>query len=285
MATSQQQDQTNVLIPPSANGSSDFSEFVFHLWTSKTPPIKNLAELLRDLLTDANFECTSEGIKLLSIDPTQTVLVHLKLFGDKFEGYKCESPLIMGLNLDNFFKIIKNMENNDTLRLFMNKSDMNCLGIERYNKDENIYNTIYQSLMDLPLHDRNIPPARFDSVIVMSSARFHKICREINNFSKNIEITCVNNQLIFKGHNSTYKQEIRIKASAQGMKFEENDNPDEIVQGVFNLQYLVQFSKCVNLCPTIKLLLKNDFPLVIQCDVANLGTIKLCLANIPDPDA
>ena len=34
---------------------NDFSKYSFHLWTSKTPPIKYLTELLKDLLTEGNL--------------------------------------------------------------------------------------------------------------------------------------------------------------------------------------------------------------------------------------
>jgi len=62
------------------------------------------------------------------------------------------------------------------------------------------------------------------------------------------------------------------------LKFIENQNPDEIVQGVFALKHLVLFSKCTNLCASIELYLKNDYPLIIEYMVASLGEIKLCLA-------
>lgn len=254
------------------------SKYSFHLWTSKTPPIKYLSELLRDLLTEGNLECNEDGIKLLSVDPTRTVLVHLKLYASKFEEYTCHEPKVLGLNLEDFFKIIKNMENSDTLRLFVEKQDENSMGIQRHNKEENIDNTIYLSLMDIPLHDRKIPPAKFDNVIVMSSGRFQRICREISQFSDKIEITSLGEELSFKGYNPNVKQEIKIKPANSGMRFESNETPNQIVQGIFDLKHLVQFSKCANLSSSIKLHFKNDFPLVIQCDVANLGTIKLCLA-------
>ena len=60
--------------------TAEISNYSFHLWTSKTPPIKYLTELLKDLLTEGNLECSSEGIKLLSIDAGRTVLIHMKLF-------------------------------------------------------------------------------------------------------------------------------------------------------------------------------------------------------------
>ena len=262
---------------------NDFSKYSFHLWTSKTPPIKYLTELLKDLLTEGNLEGSADGIKLLSIDSGRTVLIHLKLDKSSFEDYKCEQPLVLGINLEHFFKIIKNMENSDTLRLFVEKDNVNRLGIERYNKEENINNTIYQSLIDIPVQRRDIPSPTFKSVIVMSSARFQKICREISQFSEKIEITCVGNQLIFKGCNESASQEIRLKPSANGMSFEQN-SPDEIVQGVFKLKHLVQFSKCSNLSSSIRILIRNDYPIVIHCDIAGLGFVRLCLAPNAEED-
>mgnify|MGYP001245212624 CR=1 FL=1 len=258
--------------------SIDLSKYKFHLWTSKTLPIKYLSELLRDLLTEGNLECNSDGIKLLSVDPTRTVLVHLKLYSNEFEDYKCNEPTVLGLDLEAFFKIIKNMENLDTLRLFVEYEDENAIGIERFNKEENITNSIFLSLMDIPIHDRSVPPASFESVIVISSSRFQRNCREIHQFSDKIEITSINGELIFRGCNSNVKQVIRMKQSSCGIKFETNENPNEIIQGVFDLKHLVQFSKCANLSSTLKIHIKNDFPLVIQCEVATLGVIKLCLA-------
>lgn len=273
---------TSTSINTSDNSSTitdkkDFSKFIFHLWTSKTQPIKYLTELLKDLLTDGNLECNADGIKLLSIDSGRTVLIHMKLFKDGFEDFKCEQPVILGINLEHFFRIIKNLENQDTLKLFVTKDNVNRIGIERFNKEENINNTIYQSLIDIPVTQRDIPSPTFNSVIIISSARFQKICREISQFSDKIEIMVVNNTLIFKGYNESASQEIQIKPTSNGMQFEAN-TPDEIVQGVFKLKSLVQFSKCANLSNTLKIMIRNNYPIVISAEMPGLGFIRLCLA-------
>jgi len=260
-----------------ATDKKDFSKYIFHLWTSKTQPIKYLTELLKDLLTDGNLECNADGIKLLSIDSGRTVLIHMKLFKDGFEDFKCEQPVILGINLEHFFRIIKNLENQDTLKLFVTKDNVNRIGIERFNKEENINNTIYQSLIDIPVTQRDIPSPTFNSVIIISSARFQKICREISQFSDKIEIMVVNNTLIFKGYNESASQEIQIKPTSNGMQFEAN-TPDEIVQGVFKLKSLVQFSKCANLSNTLKIMIRNNYPIVISAEMPGLGFIRLCLA-------
>ena len=56
------------------------------LKTIQTNPFRNLIEATKEILTDTNFEFTSEGIKLISLDPvTNTILVHLKLYAKNFE--------------------------------------------------------------------------------------------------------------------------------------------------------------------------------------------------------
>ncbi len=253
-------------------------EYLFYLWTTKTPPIKYLTELLRDLLTEGNLECSAEGIKLQAVDPSRVVLVHCKLYQDKFEEYYCPNPIVLGLNMEDTFKIIKNMDNSDTLKLYVRKDNVNALGIETYCKEENTWDTTSLNLMDLPITKMNIPPAQFDNVIIIPSNRFQRICRNIYNFSEKIEIECVGSQLTFRGCNNNVKQESKIKPTANGMRFIQNDNPDDIIQGVFELKHLVIFSKCSNLSSTIQIHIKNDYPLVLKCDVASIGEIKLCLA-------
>ena len=71
-----------------------------------------------------------------------------------------------------------------------------------------------------------------------------------------------------------------ILSEAQtGIKVQKLGTATEIVQGVFELKYLTMFTKCTNLCPSIELYLKNDYPLVLRYMVANLGEIRLVLAR------
>jgi len=41
---------------------------------------------------------------------------------------------------------------------------------------------------------------------------------------------------------------------------------------------LNMFTKCTNLCNTIELYMKNDFPIVIQFQVGSVGVLKLAIA-------
>ena len=252
--------------------------------TVQSAAFRVLIEALKEILTDANFEFDESGIKIIAMDSSHTVLVHLKLNSENFEKFECKKKRILGVNMLNLFKLIKTMGNNDSLTLFLDEDNESVLCIRIENSEKNSITNYKLNLMDLHEDNIQIPPATFDSVITIPSVDFQKICRDMHNLADDIEIKSLDNQLIFncKGHFAS--QETCIGEANTGLTFLKNHTPDEIVQGVFALKHLVLFSKCTNLCNTIELFLKNDYPLIIKYTVASLGEIKLCLAPKVDND-
>lgn len=254
------------------------NNYVLEVKTVQAAAFRILTEALKEILTDANFVFDETGLKVMAMDSSHTVLVHLKLTANNFEYYHCKNKKILGINMINFFKLIKTMGNSDTLTLYIDQDDESSLGIKIENSEKNSITKYKLNLMDLHEDNISIPPAVFDSVITMPSVDFQKICRDMHNLSDNIEIRSLENQIIFscKGHFAS--QETIIGETNSGLSFVKNQNPEEIVQGIFALKHLVLFSKCTNLCSSIELYLKNDYPLIIKYAVASLGEIKLCLA-------
>ena len=251
---------------------------ILEIKTVQSAAFRVLTEALKEILTDANFEFDESGMKIMAMDSSHTVLVHLKLNAENFESYHCKNKRILGINMLNLFKLIKTMGNNDALTLYLEEGNESKLGIKIENSEKNTLTKYSLNLMDLHEDNIQIPPAVFDSVITMPSVDFQKICRDMHNLAENIEIKSLENQLIFSCCGQFASQETSIGETNSGLSFVQNQNPDEIVQGIFALKHLVLFSKCTNLCNNIELYLKNDYPLILKYQVASLGNIKLCLA-------
>jgi proliferating cell nuclear antigen len=245
--------------------------------TVQASTIKILIEAMKEILTDTVFEFTPEGIKICTMDSTHTILIHLRLDSGKFEKYHCDGRRLIGMNMLNLNKIIKTINNNDTLTMFMNNDNCNVFGIQIENNEKNTRRVTYMNLLDLENNNMEIPSATFNSVITLPSNDFQKICRDINGIAEYIEIKNVNNKLILSCSGDFCSHEITIADSDQ-VTVEHSENMSEIFQGVFNLKYLVMFTKCTNLSNTVELYLKNDYPLIIRYTVGSLGEIKLCLA-------
>ena len=55
--------------------------------TVQSSAIKVLVESLKEILTDCNLIIDDSGIKLMAMDSTHTVLIHMKLNSENFESY------------------------------------------------------------------------------------------------------------------------------------------------------------------------------------------------------
>lgn len=252
--------------------------YSLELKTVQTNAIKVLVEALKEILTDANIEFNDTGLKIVAMDSTKTILVHLKLNKEKFDKYVCKKKLIVGVSMTNLFKLIKTATNSDTLTFFIDDSNMNVLGIVIENGDKNTTTTFELNLMDLNEEHIDIPPQEFDSIITMPSIDFQKICRDMNNLSDTIEIKSVGSQLIFSCKGDFARQETKMGETPDGISFIKPNEVSNIIQGYYNLKHLVLFTKCTNLCNSIKIYMKNNFPIVITFMVGNLGELKLALA-------
>jgi proliferating cell nuclear antigen len=254
------------------------SNLALEIRTVQSPPFRCLIEALKEILTDANIEFDQTGLKVVAMDASHTVLVHLKLEAKNFESYYCPNKMVLGVGMLNLFKYIKTLGNNDTLTLYVENDDPNKLGIKIENGEKNSVTRYKLNLMDLPEESISVPPAKFESVITMPSVDFQKLCRDMFNISDMLEIRSIGNQLIFNCKGDIGTAEHIIGENNSGLSFLQKNNPDDIIQGIFALKHLVMFTKCTNLSNQVEIYLKNDYPLIVSYGVASLGNIKLCLA-------
>jgi proliferating cell nuclear antigen len=255
------------------------NNYTLEIKTVQASTFKQVIDALKEILMDVNLEFDETGMKVVALDNTHVVLVHLKLEADKFETYHCEKKTYVGINMLKLHLLIKTIGNNDVLTLFIDKNDPNHLGINIENPDKNM-KTIYKlAMLDINVININIPPADFQTVITMPSIDFQKIIRDMHNLADFIEIRNVGNQITFSCKGDFCSQDTQIgteKTSGVNIK---NNSDQEIIQGVYNLKYLSTFTKCTNLSNIVEVFIKNSYPLVLSYQVANMGSIRLALAQ------
>lgn len=278
---------------PNANGN------LFEIRTVQSGAFRTLIEALKEILAEANLEFDSTGIKIIDVDETHTVLTYLRLHAERFEYFYCQGKFVLGINMMYLFKLIKTLSNNDSLTLFLPASNPNKLGIRAENAEKRTTNTWMMKLFDTNVENIEMPNITFTTIINMPSTDFQKICRDFNALAEKLEITSSNSDLIFRCIGDFVDGEtIILSESDTGVKMQKggasggasvgaagavstgsiSHTGTEIVQGIFELKYLCMFTKCTNLCQSIEIYLKNDYPLILRYQVANLGEVRLVLA-------
>ena len=250
-------------------------KYEVYLSTVSAGTIRTLSEALKEVLTDVNMYFDSTGIRIMCMDGSKIALVHLKLDSDKFEQYYCPSTTQIGVNMLSFFKLLKSISNNDTLTLYIEKTDNHNLGILIENKDRSLKNNIKLKLLDLDDAVLEIPHVSFDSVITMPCVDFQKHCRDLSAISDIVKISSQGNLFSMEAKGDFAEQVITIGETSNGLVISKSD---AAVSGKFLLKYLNLFCKSSSLCSNIELYIKESYPLILVFSVANLGSLKFGLA-------
>jgi proliferating cell nuclear antigen len=260
---------------------------VLTIKTVQIAPFRTLMTALKDILLETNISFQPDGIRIINMDKSHTILAHLFLAAPNFEFYECtKEKIIIGVNMFHLFKLINSIDNDDTLTIYIENSDYNDgvvshLALKFENGEIKQCKTQKLRLIEPEPEELVYPDVKFSSIINLPSADFQKIIRDLSCISDKLEIKSVGNELIFKCSGQFASAEIHRAESDGSMGFVLKQDSAKIIQGEFSLKNLGYFIKCTNLCSQIDVYLENDLPLVVKYDVASLGSIKLCLAQLP----
>ncbi len=254
---------------------------LFEIKTAQVQSIKVLVETLHKLVTDTTFEVDETGVKNTDTNVSQTVLIHVKLDAGKFEHFVCKKPTVLGVNMTVLHRIMKTVHNSCTLCLFMEEEDPNHLGIRVDNVEKETTSAFRVNLLDLDNRMPPVNPIAFNSTIVIPSADFQKHIRDMAVVSDFVEIRSVGTELALMAKGDDYSMETTMRNIVTHDADDQSGRRDgacgEITQGEFHISYLVQFTHCTSISPMVEILMRNDYPILLQYSVASLGTIKLAL--------
>ena len=260
---------------------------VLTIKTVQISPFRTLMTALKDILLETNITFQADGIRIINMDKSHTVLAHMHLKAENFEFYDCKpEKIVIGVNMFQLFKLINSIDNDDTLTIYIENNDytdgvVSYLSLKFENGEIKQCKTQKLRLIEPETEELGYPDVKFSSIINLPSTDFQKIIRDLSVISDKLEIKSVGNELIFRCAGQFASAEIHRAESDGSMDFILKQDSSKIIQGEFSLKNLGYFIKCTNLCAQIELYLENDLPLVVKYNVASLGEIRLCLAPLP----
>lgn len=260
-------------------GKSQSAKMVLEAQLQHASLLKKVAESMKDLCKDVNFDCSEKGIEVQCMDSSHVALVSLLLRECAFSEFKCERPVSLGMNIDSLTKILKMTGTNDSLKIrYQNDADtvnFQCEGSDDRLADFDL------KLMTIESEHMEIPEQHYKVVARIPSAEFQKICRDLKEFGETIQISGSKEGLKFMVQGDLGSGNVVLKPR-EGEKPEEKVTltVHEPVTATFALRYLVNFSKAEKLCGSVELGLGPDAPLLVKYDLESgeNGHMKFYLA-------
>lgn len=282
---------------------------------------KKIIDIITKLVTDVNFECTSKGFGLQSMDSSHVSLISLFLKSSSFEEYYCNRSTLIGVNLEALGKILKFSESKDKCTLEVPESgDTLILLFESQTKEMDSKFEI--KLLNIDSEKMGIPKQDQDVKILLCSSKFQKICsgfHAIGADSINISVEskntlsfsvegdsgsgCINihrlskpkkaNKVIKNNNNNNNNNNIDDDDFSDDSSDSDSDeNESQIIDIDFNkkvnlgfaLKYLLYFSTASVLSETLLFGMSEGTPLIIKYPIDECGHLKFYLAPKIDND-
>jgi len=289
-----------------ANDADLFSKYAVRLETTQLSKFRSAFDAIKDIIHDINLKFfppghPDHGMRMMAMDNAHVALVDMVCPAREIceaGSFYCKRPVLAGISVAKFYKIIKTFKNNDSLALYIEDNNEGVLEICTYNPKLNTRPRIKVTLLDLNDSDFALPAETFDTVRYIKAEKFqttvHNLIQAVDPDS--IGIHYKDGELKITGEGDYAKIEISLSEievnpqdySASGGA--QKSAADLVVKkqveihNYYPVRYISTAIKPYQVCEDLCLYVKHDWPLVVEYPLAGLGTLRFCIAPKDNPD-
>lgn len=168
------------------SSSKSISELHFFTITKTSEIWKSISSAIMTIIDEALFDASPQGITFRSMDPSHIALIDINWPSSAFEKYHCDSTIKFGVRIDEFAKIIKRANANDSIEIgvALHNSSLNI----KTQSDGGYLRNYKMRLIESTGNTSSLPQMTFDSKIVIGIATLDKILSDVGAISEKITI-------------------------------------------------------------------------------------------------
>jgi len=255
----------------------------FKCKTGEAYQIKILGELLTNNLKHGCFDVNEDGITLRMFDQPRKTLVDMNLQSENFSLYKfkSEEKFCLGLNLNHFHKMLKNIKKKDSLQLFISSENPNELGIKTIPKENTRVTTSGIKIQNIQYVDADIPVG-YGKPVIVPSPDFQKMCKELSSIgSTNIRVKAKGFHIDFIADaDGILKRKVRLGESDDSDDEDIIHNTFTSYDATFTTDQFTRINKISGLGSTMQIFTgSNDLPLLFRSCIGSLGKISIYIKS------
>ncbi|GER34954.1 proliferating cell nuclear antigen [Striga asiatica] len=241
--------------------------------------LKKILESVKDLVNDANFDCSPTGFSLQAMDSSHVALVSFLLRAEAFDHYRCDRSLTMGMNLANMAKMLRCAAGDDIITMKADDgTDTVTFMFENPSQDK--ISDFEMKLMDIDSEHLGIPDTEYEAIVRMPSAEYSRICRDFSSIGDTVVISVTKEGVKFSTRGDIGTANIVCRQNTTV------DNPEDAtviemekpVTQTFALRYMNAFAKAAPVSSQVTISLSLELPIVVEYKISEVGYLRFYLA-------
>ena len=229
---------------------------------------KTLGDILYNSFTRLVLQVTENNISSRMTNDRETMLFDFYIEREKMAHFHVTEPLIFGINIAHFNKVLSSIKKDDTLQLDILEKHPERLYITVTPPKENYADSGFVVIEKVQVLDIELPDG-YDTPIRCLSTKFSKMWKEFGTISKSIRVSGNTSQITF--------QAIIDGILGKGTTYSEPDHcsEGEIIDDIYSINDMSKLTKLSNFGKYMDIYVKDGLPLKIQIMIGNLGSMTI----------
>ncbi|MFB6100571.1 MAG: proliferating cell nuclear antigen (pcna) [Candidatus Nanohalobium sp.] len=220
--------------------------------------LKDSMKTISDLISEGLFQLKEDGIHLVAADPAMVGLVDFTLEEDVFETYEIDEEQKVGLNIENFYSILRRANSGDTITLEVDE-DSSKFKITMENSSTRDF-----SLPILNLSEDDIPSVgdldQFTFDAELDTSVLEGAIKDAMVVSDAVTVSATGSQLEISAEGDQSGVDFTVEEGAEGVH--EMNGSD--ARSMFSLDYLSKMIGAKKLTDVVTVKLGEDFPMRME---------------------
>ena len=231
--------------------------------------LKDSIAIISDLVNEARFKITPDGIELVAMDPANVAMVIFKLLSSCFTEYKLDSDVEIAINLANLKQILRRIKGNDMLTLEF--AGENKLSIILQGKQKRTFSI---PIIELEEKEQKVPALEFPAQIKMQSSVLNDSIEDASIVAESVNFIAEKNLFTIRAEGDLSKASVDIPADADTTILLDIDK----AKAKYSIEYLKKMITGSKLSDVVEVNFNQDYPLKIEYKVKDKVLLAFILA-------
>lgn len=238
--------------------------------------LKDAVATISELVTEARFVCTPDGLELIALDPATVAMVDFKLLASAFSDYDVEDGDEICLNLMNLKQVLRRAGGADTIELETKDNKIRIL-IKGTSA-----RTFHLPLIELDESRRSLPKVDYSATITTTSSQFSDAIDDADIVAESVALLAEGNAFTVRAEGDLSKVNIEIPQDHDTKIVIEEEVAgaavEQPVKARYSIEYLKKMVQGGKLAEKVTLQFRKDHPLRMEYKLLNKVQLVFILA-------
>ena len=232
--------------------------------------LKDSVSVLSELVNEARFKMTKDGLELVAMDPANVAMVIFKLLSSCFTEYDVQTEQVMAINLQNFKQVLKRVSPSDVLTLETGPENKLVIQLKGATT-----RTFSLPILELEEKEQRVPNLTFPVTISTPSAMLNDAISDVDIIAESVSFAAEPEHFSVLAEGDLSKAQIDIKQSDETHIRADSKAK---VKAKYSIEYLKKMIQAAKLSDRVDIHFNQDYPLRLDYKVIDKLSMSFILA-------